>query len=168
MYTRIITLCYRKIIDINVVKPWDKLVFDDSYAEFKIQAQQISYGTPYTSYAELLRNVPAAKNLSALVTPAISSYVQQLNETVPEILNNLGRRFLIFRQFQFELINSDINDKNKHQIAVNFFTEPLVWYDTISNYLLIGHLSQTTEDIYTHLFQLQPYLSIHSIKTGQS
>ena len=34
MPDRIITLCYRKIIDATATRPWDKLVWDDSYREF--------------------------------------------------------------------------------------------------------------------------------------
>lgn len=39
MANRTITLYYRKIIDATATKPRDKLVFEDSYTEFKMQAQ---------------------------------------------------------------------------------------------------------------------------------
>ncbi|RYE29074.1 MAG: hypothetical protein EOP42_15220, partial [Sphingobacteriaceae bacterium] len=96
MKARSIILCYRKIIDINAAKPWDKLVFEDSYLEFKLQAQNFSNGTAYTSYADLIRNIPNAQQLPGLVTPAISHYIRQLNDITPDILNNIGRRFLRF------------------------------------------------------------------------
>lgn len=169
MEKQIITLCYRKIIDAASAKPWDKMVFEDSYREFKIQAQMIAQGTPYTTYGELLVNVPGASQLAAQVTPAIIGYVQQLNQTVPDILNNLGRRFLKFKNFQFELINSSITDKSKHQVAVNFYTEPLLWHNTIQNFLLVSDASVEMTDgaeINTNLFELQPYLNIHTLKAA--
>lgn len=171
MRTRSIILCYRKIIDVNAAKPWDKLVFEDSYTEFKLQAQNFSHGTAYTSYADLIRNIPNAQQLPGLVTPAISNYIRQLNDITPDILNNIGRRFLRFNQFKFELINSDINDKSKHQISVNFYSDPLLWHETIANFLLVStekenDLESENLEILTNLFQLQPYLTIYSIKNN--
>ncbi|MFS2185844.1 hypothetical protein ACCC92_04165 [Mucilaginibacter sp. Mucisp84] len=42
MQKRVIILCYRKIIDIRSAKQWDKLVFESTYLEFKMQAQNFS------------------------------------------------------------------------------------------------------------------------------
>lgn len=168
MEKRVITLGYRKIIDAASAKAWDKMVFEDSYLEFKIQAQLMAQGSPYNTYGELLAKVPDAAKLSGMVTPAIVGYIQQLNETVPDILNNLGRRFLKFKNFQFELINSSINDKGKHQVAVNFYTEPLVWHESIQNFMLVSDASVAVEEgveVNTNLLEIQPYLNIHSLKT---
>lgn len=172
MNKRTITLCYRKIIDVSAAKPWDKLVFEESYLEFRLQAQNFSTGTSFTSYAELIRNIPNAQQLPAIITPAVTGYIQQLQGIIPDILNNIGRRFLEFNQFKFELINSDIQDKSKHQVAVNFYSEPVIWHETIGDFLLIS--AQKPEPaadslpddkaVFTHLFHLQPYLTIYSIK----
>lgn len=168
MNTRIITLCYRKIIDINATKQWDKLVFEASYLEFKMQAQNYSNGTTFTTYTDLLSHVPNAQRILGMVTPAITGYIQQLNGVVPDILTNVGRRFLKFYKFQLEIINSDINDKGKHQLAISFFTEPMQWHDTIGNLLLVSDSQVSSalgNEVLTNLFQLQPYVNIHSIKT---
>lgn len=166
MINRKIILCYRKIISAGAARPWDQLVFDDSYLEFRMQAQNFTTGTPYTSYAELMRHIPAAAQLAARITPAISGYVQQLGNLMPDIISNTGRRFIRFDSFQLEIINSDINDKNKHQIGINFYSVPLLWVDTIDNYLLVAEPPQAQEadaPLLTHLFQLVPYLTIHSL-----
>jgi len=165
MAHRIITLCYRKVIDSSSVKPWDTLVFEDSYTEFKMQAQLYNQEKKYRTFAELLQHAPGAEKLHFLVSAAVIGYLQQLNEIIPDILNNLGKHFLRFNQFQFEIINSDIQDKTKHQVAFNFYSEPLVWHDTIQNYLLVSEKKAGEEEILTNLFQLQPYLNIHSLQT---
>jgi hypothetical protein len=168
MSKRIITLCYRKIIRPNSAQAWDKMVHEDSYMEFKIQAQNLSAGTAYTSYAELVRQIPSAQKLAAMVMPSVSGYLQQLGNVMPDILNILGRRFLKINSFQFEIINSDINDRDKHVVAVNFFSEPLVWHDTVDSYLLVSPLNNEAEadaEVLTDLLQLQAYLNIHSVKT---
>ncbi|MFC0513859.1 hypothetical protein ACFFGT_06600 [Mucilaginibacter angelicae] len=170
MQKRVIVLCYRKIIDIRSVKQWDKLVFESTYLEFKMQAQNFSHGTAYTSYADLLRNVPNAQRLTGMVTPSVTGYIQQLGGIMPDVLNNIGRRFLTFSKFQLEIINSDIHDKDKHQVAVNFYSGPLVWHDTIDNYLLISEdmaenqLSAENDSMPTNLMQLQPYVNISSLQ----
>ncbi|MDQ3290069.1 MAG: hypothetical protein M3Q05_02145 [Bacteroidota bacterium] len=165
MANRIISLCYRKIIDSGSVKPWDKLVFEDSYTEFKMQAQLFNQEKKYRTFAELLQHAPGAEKLHFLVSAAVMGYLQQLNEIVPDIINNLGKHFLHFNQFQFEIINSDLLDKSKHQVAVNFYSEPLIWHDTIGNYLLVSSQKEESGQALTHLFQMQPYLSIYSLKS---
>lgn len=158
---RLITLCYRKIIDARSTKPWDQLVFEDTYREFRMQAQYFNQQQQYRSFGELLHHVPGAEKLHFLVSAAVRSYLQQLNGVVPDIANNLGQLFLKFSNFHFELINSDLQNKSKHQVAVYFYAEPLQWHDTIGDYLLVG---EPDTDI-TTLFQLQPYLSIHRLQT---
>jgi len=160
----IITLCYRKIIDINSTKAWEKLVFEDTYNEFKMQAQYFNQQKKYNIFAELIRNVPDAEKLHFLVSAAVSGYIQQFNNTVPDITNNLGRLFLKFSGFQFEIINSHITDNSKHQVAINFFSDPLLWHDTIGDYLLVSEVPDEKPATETHLFRLQAFLSIHTLK----
>lgn len=164
---RIITLNYRKIIGLTADKHWDKLVFDASYMEFKIQAQNFSINTPYTGYSELLNNIPNAARLPGLVSPAITGYIKQLGGMFPDILNNVGKRFVKFSRFQLEIINSDISDKTKHQVAVNFFSDPLIWHETLGEYLLVAAQQAAVNcEQLTNLFQLQPYLSIHTLQNA--
>ncbi|RYE36187.1 MAG: hypothetical protein EOP42_04240 [Sphingobacteriaceae bacterium] len=165
MKKTIVKLCYRKIINAQATKPWDKLVFEDSYAEFRIQMQNYEQFRQYPAYGDLVHHAPKARQLSQQVTPAITGYMQQLNSIVPDIFNNLGRRFLHFERFHFEIINSHFEQKDRHQVAINFFSEPMIWHATIDSYLLLSPEAQTEEgEIHTHLMQLQPFLSIHSLK----
>ncbi|WP_316824336.1 hypothetical protein [Pedobacter miscanthi] len=165
MSKKVITLCYRKIIDATNVSPWDKFIHEDSFAEFKMQAQFYNQEQRFTTFAEMLVNTPEAEKLHFLVSAAVTGYLRQLNGIIPDILDNLGRRFLTFENFKFEIINSDINEPEKHKVAINFFSKPLVWHHTIDNLLLVSQFKETDEDeVFTNLFQLQPFVSIHSIK----
>lgn len=166
MPERIITLCYRKIMDAQSGKPWEKMVFEDTYAELRMQAQRFNPANTYRSYGELLRRAPGAEQLPFLVSAAARGYVQQLGGLAPDVLDGLGRRFLKFSQFQFEIINSDLLDKARHQVAVNFYSEPLVWHDTIGAQLLVSEGAATAApETLTTLFQLQPFMSIYSLQT---
>ena len=164
MNKRLITLCYRKVIDMNAAKPWEKMVFEDTYTEFRMQAQLYNQEKRYRTFGELLHYVPGADKLHFLVSAAAVGYLQQLNGLVPDVLNNLGKHFLKFSKFQFELINSDLFDKSKHQVAINFYSEPLVWHDTIGTYMLVSEDDEAVGETLTNLFQLQPYLAIHSLQ----
>ncbi|MGI4742288.1 MAG: hypothetical protein ACRYG7_44590 [Janthinobacterium lividum] len=166
---RTITLAYRKVIDANSPKLWDKLVFEDSYREFRMQAQRYNPSGQYRTFGELLHYAPGADQLHFLVGGSIGGYVQQLNGLVPDVVNNVGRYFLKFTRYQFELINSNLQDKSKHQVAINFYSEPLHWHDTIAPHLLVSEAVAPVADggeVLTHLFQLQPYLTIHSLRSA--
>jgi hypothetical protein len=166
MTNKIIRLCYRKIIDASSQQVWDKYVFESTYAEFLLQSQFYNQEKKYTSFSELLLNVKGSEKLHFLVSAAVTGYLQQLGDKVPDVLNNLGKHFLVFKNYQFEIINSDIKNKSRHQIAINFYSEPLLWRDTIGNYLLISAAQEekNNDGILTNLVQLQPFLSIYSLK----
>ncbi|GAB3181971.1 hypothetical protein [Telluribacter humicola] len=163
MQARTITLCYRKIVDAASTKLWDRLVFEDSYREFRMQAQLYNPDKKYRTFGELIQHSAGAEQLHFLVSAAAIGYLQQLNETMPDVVNNLGKHFLKFNQFQFEIINSDVHDKTKHAVAINFFSVPMVWHDSIGNYLLISDTTGTERQVLTHMLQVQPFLSIHSL-----
>lgn len=156
---------YRKIIDVNSQQAWEKYVFNDSYTEFLMQAQFYNQEKKYTTFGELIAHVPNAEKLHFLVSGSIIGYLKQLNGKVPDILNNTGKLFLPFSGYKFEIINSDIKDKAKHQVAVNFMSEPLTWYDTINNQLLVSvHTDLVNDEILTEMFSMQPFLTIYSLK----
>jgi hypothetical protein len=161
-----IRLCYRKVIDAQSSKPWEKLVLEDTYTEFLMQSQLYNNEKKYTTFSDLITHVPAAERLHFLVSAAVIGYLQQLQGKVPDLVNNLGRLFLPFNNYRFEIINSHIKDKSKHQVAINFFTDHLVWHDTINNQLLLSIPGNTEHgEILTELFTLPPYVSIYSLKT---
>jgi hypothetical protein len=169
MSKKIIRLCYRKVIDASSSKQWDKYVFESTYTEFLMQAQLYNQEKKYSSFGELIQNVPGVEKLDFLVSAAIVGYLQQLEGIVPDILNNLGKHFLKFTDYRFEIINSDIKNKAAHQVAVNFFSEPLQWHDTTANYLLVSSLNseKNADGILTEMVQLQPFLTIYSIKMAE-
>ena len=165
MQEQIIRLCYRKIIDASSSKAWERYVFDDTYAEFILQAQFFNQDKKYQSFAQILHHVPNADQLHFLVSAAITGYVEQLQEKVPDVTNSLGKLFLIFKHFRFEIINSDIKERGKHQVAINFYSEPLNWLATVGNQLLVtsAHKTENGERL-TDMFSMQPFLSIYSIQ----
>jgi len=162
-----IRLCYRKMITIDSVGTWERLVFNDSFTEFKMQAQYYDQENKHHTFAQLLQHAPNANQLHFLVSGAIVGYVKQLNGIVPDVTNNLGLLFLTFSQFRFEIVNSDLRNIDKHTVAINFYSDELNYLAQIDQYLLTSKANPITEntgETLTDLFTISPYLSIYSIQ----
>jgi hypothetical protein len=166
----IIRLLYRKIIDSTSPKPWEKCACNDSYAEFLMQAQLYNREKKYTTFNELLANVPGAEKLHFLVSASITGYIKQFNGFVPDVTNATGKTFLPFEQCRFEIINSDITNAAKHRVAINFIARPVTWIDTLGSQLLIATTDFGNEgqnEVLTEIITLQPQLTIHSFKHAE-
>ncbi|MBE9585922.1 hypothetical protein IM792_15805 [Mucilaginibacter sp. JRF] len=164
MNTKTIRLCYRKIIDASATKAWDRQVFDDSYMEYRMQVQNFVQAEQYPLYSDLLQHNPDVARINHMVSGAVIGYLQQLNNIMPDVLNALGRRFLKFNEFKFEIINSHLDNKDKHRISITFYSEPVYWLDTIGQNLLLTGTDQQTDTMLTDLLPLTPYLSIYSLQ----
>lgn len=164
-----IRLQYRKIIDVHATQLWERHVFDSSYAEFLMQAPLYNLDKKYTRFDELVAHVPGSEKLHFLVSASVVGFLKQLKGKVPDVLNNVGQFFLLFKSYKFELIQSSILDKAQHKVAVNFLTEPLTWYDTIGEQLLVGvdEATGAEEEVLTTVFSLQPFLTIYSFKESK-
>ncbi|MNK08667.1 hypothetical protein D3C87_266100 [compost metagenome] len=164
---RKITLCYRKIISVNSVNTWERLVFTDSFTEFKMQSQYYNQNGKYNTFAELRHHVPNSDQLHFLVSGAVMGYIRQLDDIVPDVTNNLGLHFLKFNQIRFEIINSDLRNIDKHVVAINFYSEELQHIDQIGDYLLTAKINSSNnenEPVLTDMFAITPYLTIYSIQ----
>lgn len=170
MVKGIIRLSFSKIIDASAQKAWDKAVFEETYREFFMQAQQHDQAGSYQTFQELLANVPNADQLHYLTSRVAMGYIKQLNQTIPDITNAFGQECLPFTQFKFEILASHIQQKEAHRVAIFFYSDPLTWLDTIDNQLLIAYGDQREalragSEINTDLIALQPYLNIWSYQS---
>lgn len=162
----IIRLLYKKVIDTNNSKPWEKCAFNDSYSEFLMQAQLYNRDKKYTSFTDMRANIPNAEKLHFLVSASVTPYLQQFNGLIPDITNIAGKTFLPFKQYRFELLDSDTGNINKHRIALHFITAPLLWIDTVGGQLLItvNSTPEKDEEVPAEMLTLTPFLTIHSYK----
>ncbi|MBS1919702.1 MAG: hypothetical protein JST17_05590 [Bacteroidetes bacterium] len=147
---------------------WDKLVWKDSFTEFKMQFQRFNPEEKYFTFGALLVDNPQAAQLHFLVGGSVLGYLKQLNGIIPDVVDNLGHRFMTIADCTFEIINSDVRDIKKHEVAFNFYSEPFLWHETVGGFLLISSenkaKSNNTEGCYdTHLFQIPAYVSIDKL-----
>lgn len=162
---RQVKFCYRKIIDASSSKAWERLVHEDSYAEFKMQAQRFNPGNKHSTFSEILQHDANAEQLHFLVGNAILPCIKHLGEKIPDVLNTLGRQFLLFKHFRFEIINSHITEQAKHIAAINFYSEPMEWIGTVGGTMLLSATSNNSNgEILTETFIMPPFASIYSIQ----
>lgn len=165
MKDRIITLCYRKIVDVRSERGWEKLLFEATYKELKMQFQLFDQQKKFYIFSELLHATPAAQQLHFLVSASVQGYIKQLANKIPDVKNSLGKSFIPFNNFGFEIIESDIRDRTAHAVAINFVSDPLVWLDTIGSSLLLSRPDSMNEQVIkTELVTMQSFLSIYSLQ----
>ena len=170
MTNRIIRLCYRKIIDASSQKQWDKLLFESTYSEFLLQVQNFNQEKKYTLFSEINYHLKGAEKLEFLVSAAISGYLKQLDGKIPDITNALGLTCLSFSRYRFEIIESSIRSRSEHRVAVRFYSEPMIWHDTVQQFLLVSPVGELkTEDGYlVETIPMHPFLSICSLSDQPS
>ena len=158
-----VRIVYRKIIGANDPGAWEQLVSADTYQELLLQVQNFDREGAYPAYATLLYHVPAAKKLDFLVSMAITGYMQQLNGLIPDVKNALGKRFLPFHDYRFEIIHSNTRDRTVHTVAVNFYSDWIRWLDTVGDQLVLS-VKEENGEVLTELLPLRPFISIYAVK----
>ncbi len=165
MQLKRVRFCYRKIIRNTDASGWERLVWESSLAEYRIQLQLYDTRKQFTLFSELLNANPSANQLHFLVCSAITGYLKQLNEKIPDIQDVLGIRFMKFSNYRFEIIESSRSDPSMHCVAVSFFSIAYDWLETIGDKLLLSTPPEvTTASRETRLFQMPPFTSIFSIE----
>ena len=167
MQQKIIRISYTKRISSNNTAVWDQLVFNSTWQELLMQSQFYDQEKQYKTFRQLLQQVTAAERLHFLVSTSVVGYLKQLNGIVPDVLNKRGMPFLLFNDFKFEIIDSDFNDRSKHEVQITFFSDPVVWHNTIGESLLLSNPQEPSakDGVLTHLLQLQSSVDIYSLKT---
>ena len=168
---RLIRLAYRKVIDASATAAWDRTVFDETYRELYMQAQRYDQAGQYQTLAELLAQVPGADKLHYLTSRAAVGYLKQLDQRLPDVVDSLGSRWVPFTEFTFEVLASHLHRSDAHRIAIVFYSDPLLWLDTIGDQLLLATADQQPalqagQFISTHLLTLDSQLSIWTYQTG--
>ncbi len=166
----IIKLCYTKVIDAASSLSWDKAVFEDTYREFFMQAQQFDQEKQYDTFQQILAHKPNADGMHYLVSTAAKGYLLQLNGLFPDVFDSQGKRVIPFKNFKFEIVDSSVSNKGLHKVAIHLFSEPLFWVDQLSAHqAVIGFEGDVDkylrgEEIETKTVMLLPNIGIVSLK----
>ncbi|HVI44979.1 MAG TPA: hypothetical protein VM802_08915 [Chitinophaga sp.] len=165
-----ITLTFRQVINASSTGDFESRVFEDSYIEFIMQAQAYNQEKLYRTFSELKTHKPKSNSLHYKVGFAVGLYVQELGGRIPGVKDSLGVTALPFDTHHFEIIESDIEDRQQHQVAIIYTTPPLTWLGVVGDRLLLvsndqSYLNNGAQA--TFMLPLQPQLAISSYKALQ-
>lgn len=164
MSVRKINLSYKCIINSKSSDRLEQMIFNDTYLEFKLQFQNFNDGRLET-FNSLIKVKPELENkLNFLVSAGATNHILQLNNLIPGIKNTQKKPFLQFNKYSFEIVESHLQDKSQHEIAITFYSEPMYWLDTLGKYLLISsHYSDVMD---TNLLKITKNLNIDKVASA--
>lgn len=158
-----IRLAFRQVIDAGTARTdFEKAVFADTYHEFRVQIQTYNPDNAFTTWQQVREAIPqASPTLPIRVGFAIGLYVGGLNNQIPGLVNALDQP-VAFREHQFSLLESDLTDRSRHQVAITYLTDTLTWLATVGSTLLLAAGDPAAGPVDTFMVALQPGLSIVS------
>jgi hypothetical protein len=172
MQPALIKLAYQQVIDASSTGEFEKRVFEDTYEEFLIQAQAYNRENMFTSFDQLTANNPKANSLHYKVGFAIGLYVKELNNRIPGLYDSLNRVHIPFAGYQFEILASDITDKQVHKVSLLYTTDTLTLFGMAGNHMLLATGDQlnnaSPEGVDTFFIPVQERMAIVSYRMTEA
>lgn len=160
MAKAIIQLAYRQIINANSISSFEKAVWAASYNEFLLKSQAYNQEGKFTTFSQLKANDGRANSLHYKSGFAIVGFVSTLKNVIPNIASTFGKSIL-FDTHEFEVIESDITNQQLHEVAIIYYSKPLILLEIIGEQLLVAYKDGITTDTYpTFMIAMQPQLCI--------
>ncbi len=159
MAKALVKLAFRHEIGNAFSGSFEKDVFIDSYNEFRLQAQAYNREGLYNTLEELIANNPKANSLHYKVGFSVGLYIASLKNQIPGIKDLIpGSSHPTFESHQFEIIQSNLSDRNAHRVAITFHTGILTLLETVGDQVLLanGDLSQLPPGEWMSTFMLKP------------
>lgn len=141
----IIKIAYKQIIDASkAINDFEKACFHSSYEEFLMKSQAYNLDMQFDTFSAMKNNDGRANSLHYKTGFAVSGYIGLLNNKTPQLQNSLGDAVL-FDTYKFELIESSISDKSRHQFAIHYITDALTLIDSFGDSLLLAYSDKRNE-----------------------
>jgi hypothetical protein len=167
MSKALIQIACRQVINAASQGSFEQNVWNDSFSEFLIQIQTYNQGNKYRTWQELKEdNSKAAFNIPYKVGFSIGLYVKRLNKQMPHLQDALGKSSIPFASHEFEIVASDITNKQEHVVAITYITDVLTLCGCIGEHMILAEGDQTLsqEPVETFTLKMQPGMSIVKYK----
>jgi len=169
MAEAIITLAYKQIIDALATGAFEQQVLNASYQEYLLKSQAYNPGGKFKTFTELKTHDGRANSLHYKSGFAVDGFISTLKKQIPIFQTTLCDP-IAFTSYQFEVIESDINNKLLHKVAISYFTPPLILHSVIGNYILLSYKDDSTDPgnklSSTFLVLMQQSLSINAYESN--
>ncbi|HTH82918.1 MAG TPA: hypothetical protein VL490_08275 [Mucilaginibacter sp.] len=160
MRTALIKLLYRQVIDASSTGSFERNVFNVTYDEFKLKSQAYNPAGDLTTFTQLKAHDGRANSLHYKISFAAGNLIAALDNKIPALKDNINSG-VPFDVAKFELIESDLTNKDAHKLAINYMTETLTLFEIIGDYMVLA-VGEFDEDktAETFILKMQPNLSI--------
>ena len=164
MPKKLIKLAYRQVIDSLSGGEFERLIFNDTYMEFLMQAQAYTKGNSITQFRELRIHAPKSNSLHYKVGFAIGLYVRDLQNKIPGLTDTLEQTPIPFVSHRFEIIDSDTIKRELHRVAITYYTDSFTCFGEFGDRLLLaaGDCRISDKAVETFMLPLHPNLSVIS------
>ncbi|SDF00269.1 hypothetical protein SAMN05216464_111245 [Mucilaginibacter pineti] len=163
----LIKLAYKQIIDASAQGEFEKRVFHASYQEFLLKMQTYNPDRKFKTFTELKAHDGRANSLHYKLSFAVGHFFEMLNGRIPELKDNLGNQ-LKFEIPQFELMESDIDDRSAHKLAIIYTTGTLNLLNQLAEFMILADGDATDKAAQdTFIVKMQSNLSIISYQADE-
>jgi hypothetical protein len=163
MKNPVIRIAFRQVIDAKAEGDLEKKIWSSSYDEFLLKSQAYNPDGRFRTFSDLKANDGRANSLHYKTGFAIGHFIEGLDHTVPHIRDNSGKG-IRFKVHEFQLIGSDIGDKQAHIVAIIYYSDHLLLLGNFGDFLLLAHPHQAKEKeedpLDSFLLQLAPGIDI--------
>lgn len=165
MSRALITLSYRYLINSDSKGYIAEGIHKASWEEFLLKSQNYNKDGALFSFSQMKEKDGRANSLHYKTGFAADGYIALLNKHIPGIVTTQEDP-LLFETYRFELLSSDIRDRNAHSVAIHFISPKLTLLQSFGERLLLAYGDRSTglndhasiED--TFMVSLQPSLSV--------
>ena len=172
MQNKKIQFTFSQHINSKAITAWEQHIFEETYNEFLIQSAVFQpVHAKVDSFKELLKHNSNAQQLHYLLATRIVPSINLLNHNIYGVIDNLNQNYLQFQDFNVNIIQSDLSNKAKHYIAVNYLSKPYDLVSIFNNYFLVAEETNDKKQnniVETLMFPFQPNLSISAIHQQKS
>ena len=148
MERALIQLAYRQVITEPCKSPFEQNVLLVSYNEFLLKSQAYNIERKFNTFREMVNQDGRANSLHYKLSFPVLPFMEQLQKKIPLLKDNAGKN-IVFDTWQFELVDSDITNRSRHTIAINYYTDIITVIETLGKYMLLaaGDRSDNLTDI---------------------
>ncbi|NCD70811.1 hypothetical protein [Mucilaginibacter agri] len=166
MALALIKLTYKHVIDATAQADFERNVFEATYQEFRIKSQPYNLDGDLSTFSQLREKDIRANSLHYKIGFAALHFLIPLNNKIPVLLDAMGNQ-LQYENAVFDLIESDLSQKNNHKVGIKFITGTYVLHQVIGDNLVLSlhdMLTHADESFDTFTLKIPANMAISSYK----
>ncbi len=159
MKKSIVQVTYRHVIDINSHTAFDKAIFAITWQEFLLKSQAYNPSNRFKTFSEMKKYDGRVNSLHYKIAIAATGLMDTLEGVNPYVVDYAAKN-VFFSTYRFELLESSIDDKRKHMLAI-YFSSPEWTLQTTAGDLLVLSDEQAGDDKMQASFMLRMEMNLY-------